>query len=102
MSEWGDMSSFGLLPQCANTIKKSTSECRSSTKQDSSHYTPRKRSLGVYRNHFVRLSIRPGSCPEQNFCTVVPRIFKLCVWIHNGKAMYRVPNLGHCDLDFDL
>ena len=51
---------------------------------------------------FVCLSVCPASCREQNFLTVAPRIIKLGMWMHHRKAMCRVPNLGHCDLDFDL
>ena len=61
---------------------------------------PRKRSLGEYIG--ITLSVCPASCPEQNFCTVAPRIIKLGMWMHHGKTMCRVSNLGHCDHDFDL
>ena len=42
------------------------------------------------------------SCPEQNFCTVARRIIKLGTWMPHGKEIRHIPNLGHCDLDFDL
>ena len=73
-------------------------------------YPPQTKFGGVYRNHLVRLSVCPSvclsvcpaSCPEHNFWTVAPRIIKLGMWMHHGKAMCRILKLGHCDLDFDL
>ena len=63
------------------------------------------RSLWPSVLHLTFMIARPClsmSCPEQNFCILAPMIIKLGMWMHHGKVVCCIPNLGHCDLTFDL